>query len=190
MRRTSFNTKVLRISCSAQKKTSGGILPASPRKSIGQSQVRSAHADTLWAVWQVWKIRRRGGSAVQVTRRGGFAALESSDGFLYYAKSGWKPEIWRTPIAGGEESLVSSKVRPDTWSSWTVTQKGILFSSEADGKRPQLSLNDPSTGKLHELLTLPSSPRWMGATADGRRVAVKNANESEITLMENLRLSR
>jgi hypothetical protein len=90
MRRKSFNTKVLRISCSAQKKTSGGILLASPRKSIGQSQVRSAHADTLWAVWQVWKIRRRGGSAVQVTRRGGFAALESSDGFLYYAKSGWK----------------------------------------------------------------------------------------------------
>ena len=96
-------------------------------------------------------------------------------------------EIWSTPIAGGEESLVSSKVRPDTWSSWTVTQKGILFSSEADGKRPQLSLNDPSTGKLHELLTLPSSPRWMGATADGRRVAVNNANESEITRVENLR---
>jgi hypothetical protein len=68
-----------------------------------------------------------------------------------------------------------------------VTQKGILFSSDVQGKGPQLSLYDPSTGKLHELLTLPSSPRWMGATADGRRVAVNNANESEITVVENLR---
>ena len=166
-----------------------------PSHQLDEGRVPSFSRDGKWIYfasdrhddWQVWKIRRRGGSAVLVTRRGGFAALESSDGYVYYAKSGWKPEIWRTPIAGGEESLVSSKVGPDTWSSWTVTQKGILFSSEADGKRPQLSLYDPSTGKLHELLTLPSSPRWMGATADGRRVAVNNANESEITLVENLR---
>jgi Tol biopolymer transport system component len=166
-----------------------------PSRQLDEGRVPSFSRDGKWIYfasdrhddWQVWKIRKRGGSAVLVTRRGGFAALESSDGYVYYAKSGWKPEIWRTPIAGGEESLVSSKVRPDTWSSWTVTQKGILFSSEADGKRPQLSRYDPSTGKLHELLTLPSSPRWMGATADGHRVAVNNANESEITLVENLR---
>ncbi|HZS97330.1 MAG TPA: winged helix-turn-helix domain-containing protein [Terriglobales bacterium] len=166
-----------------------------PSRQLDEGRVPSFSRDGKWIYfasdrhndWQVWKIRRDGGSAVQVTKKGGFAALESSDGFLYYAKSGWEPEIWRTPIGGGEESLVSSKVRPDTWSSWTVTQKGILFGSEADGKRPQLSLYDPSTGKLHELLTLPSSPRWMGATADGRRVAVNNANESEITLVENLR---
>jgi hypothetical protein len=68
-----------------------------------------------------------------------------------------------------------------------VTQKGIIFSSEVEGNGPQLSLYDPSTGKLHELLSLPSPPRWMGATADGRRVAVNNATESEITLVENLR---
>jgi Tol biopolymer transport system component len=30
--------------------------------------------------WQVWKIAGTGGTAVQVTRHGGFAALESLDG--------------------------------------------------------------------------------------------------------------
>jgi DNA-binding winged helix-turn-helix (wHTH) protein len=166
-----------------------------PARQLDEGCVPSFSRDGKWIYfasdrqddWQVWKIHRRGGSAVQVTRKGGFAALESSDGFLYYAKSRWKPEIWRIPTAGGEESLVSSKVRPDTWSSWTVTQKGIIFSSEVEGNGPQLSLYDPSTGKLHELLSLPSPPRWMGATADGRRVAVNNATESEITLVENLR---
>jgi DNA-binding winged helix-turn-helix (wHTH) protein len=166
-----------------------------PSRQLDEGRVPSFSRDSKWIYfasnrnddWQVWKIHRRGGSAVQVTRQGGFAALESSDGYLYYSKSGWKPEVWRTPIVGGEESLVSSQVRPLTWSSWTVTQKGILFSSDVQGKGPQLSLYDPSTGKLHELLTLPSSPRWMGATADGRRVAVNNANESEITVVENLR---
>jgi len=164
-------------------------------RQLDEGRVPSFSRDGKWIYfasdrhddWQVWKIHRRGGNAVQVTRKGGFAALESSDGYLYYAKSGWKPEIRRIPVAGGEESLVSSQVRPLTWSSWTVTQKGILFSSDVQGKGPQLNLYDPTTGKLHELLTLPSSPRWMGATADGRRVAVNNANESEITLVENLR---
>jgi hypothetical protein len=87
--------------------------------------------------------------------------------------------------ASGKESLVSAKVRPSTWSSWTVTNKGILFSAEANGKA-QLSLYETSTGQVHELLTLPSSPRWMGATADGRRVAVNDASERQITLVDHL----
>jgi len=137
--------------------------------------------------WQVWKIRVRGGDAVQVTRDGGFAALESADGFLYYTKSdAWQPEIWRVRVMGGEESLVSSVIRPSTWSSWTVTNKGVLFSTDVKGKA-QLILYEPSTRQLHELLTLPSSPRWMGATADGHRVAVNDASEREITLVDNLR---
>ena len=37
--------------------------------------------------WQVWKMPAEGGGAVQVTKQGGFAALESYDGkTLYYAK--------------------------------------------------------------------------------------------------------
>ena len=166
-----------------------------PARQLDEGRVPSFSRNGKWIYFaserngesQIWEIHSRGGAAVQVTRKGGFAALESSDGHLYYTKSQWQTEIWRTPIAGGKESLVSSKVRPVTWSSWTVTQKGILFSSDAQGKGPQLSLYDPLTGALHELLTLPSSPRWMGATADGRRVAVNDANESEITLVENLR---
>jgi DNA-binding winged helix-turn-helix (wHTH) protein/Tol biopolymer transport system component len=166
-----------------------------PARQLDEGRVPSFSRNGKWIYfaserrnnWQVWKIHLHGGRAVQVTNEGGFAALEAADGFLYYTKSDWQTDIWRTRIPGGEEALVSDKVKPVTWSSWTVTKKGILFSSDVEGKRAQLSLYDPTTRELHVLLTLPSSPRWMGATADGRRVAVNNASESEITLVENLR---
>ncbi len=137
--------------------------------------------------WQVWKIPARGGLAREVTRQGGFAAFESADGFVYYAKSrDGSPEIWRVRPAGGEESLVSGHIRPRTWASWTVTQKGILFVSDA-GKGSQLSLYETASGQIRQLLSLPSSPFWLGASADGRRVAVNDAAERQITLVENLR---
>ena len=167
---------------------------SSQARQLDEGRVPSFSRDGKWIyfasmrneIWQVWKIRTRGSDAVQVTRDGGFAALESADGFLYYTKSdSWQPEVWRMRTASGKESLVSAKVRPSTWSSWTVTNKGILFSAEANGKA-QLSLYETSTGRLHELLTLPSSPRWMGATADGRRVAVNDASERQITLVDHL----
>lgn len=167
---------------------------SSQARQLDEGRVPSFSRDGKWIYfasmrnenWQVWKIRTRGSDAVQVTRGGGFAALESPDGFLYYTKSdSWQPEVWRMRMASGEESLVSAKVRPSTWSSWTVTNKGILFSAEANGKA-QLNLYETSTGRLHELLTLPSSPRWMGATADGRRVAVNDASERQITLVDHL----
>lgn len=138
--------------------------------------------------WQVWKIPTRGGLAHEVTREGGFAAFESSDGFVYYAKSrDAAPEIWRVRPSGGGESLVSGRIRPRTWASWTVTQKGILFVSDAPGEGSQLSLYEAATGQIRQLLALPSSPFWMGASADGHRVAVNDAAERQITLVENLR---
>ena len=54
---------------------------------------------------QVWKLPTSGGQAVQVTRNGGFAALESPDGkFVYYAKNEEVPtSLWKVPVDGGEE---------------------------------------------------------------------------------------
>jgi DNA-binding winged helix-turn-helix (wHTH) protein len=167
---------------------------SSQARQLDEGRVPSFSRDGEWIYfasmrnenWQVWKIRTHGRDAVQVTRDGGFAALESADGFLYYTKSdSWRPELYHMRVTGGEESPVSAKVGPSTWSSWTLTNKGILFSAEANGKA-QLSLYETSTGQLHELLTLPSPPRWMGATADGHRVAVNDASERQITLVDHL----
>jgi len=54
--------------------------------------------------FQVWKAPAEGGSPVQVTARGGHAALASPDGkYVYYAKSQYaNPEIWQVgQLVGG-----------------------------------------------------------------------------------------
>jgi hypothetical protein len=49
----------------------------------------------------VWKIPANGGGQVQVTRKGGFAPLESPDGkFLYYTKALSATSVWKVPVGG------------------------------------------------------------------------------------------
>lgn len=143
--------------------------------------------------WQVWKIpSRRGteirGSGVEVTFKGGFAALESTDGYLYYSKSRYpEPEICRTPIQGGEESCSLSHLRPRTWASWATTRAGIVFAEDLPGGQPALSLYDPAHRQVRDLLRLESAPFWVGASFDGRRAMVDDASERQISMVDNLR---
>ena len=78
--------------------------------------------------WAVWKMPSTGGSAVQVTHHGGFAAFESPDGeFLYYAKGLIVPGLWRVPSHGGEEVEVISSLEADYWGYWAVVEGGIYY---------------------------------------------------------------
>jgi Tol biopolymer transport system component len=143
--------------------------------------------------WQVWKIpARRGseirGSGVEVTFNGGFAALESTDGYLYYSKSrDPEPEICRVRIQGGEESCGLSHLRPRTWASWAVTRAGIVFAEDLPGGQPVLSLYDPAHRQVRDLVRLESAPFWVGASFDGKRAMVNDAAERQISMVENLR---
>lgn len=137
--------------------------------------------------WQVWKVPVKGGPETQVTTGGGFAALESPDGNVYYSKSDYSnPEIWKVPVHGGVEVPVSPHLRPRTWSSWTVTQDGILLVADLPDGRTDLSLYDSAKQTTRELASLQTSPHWMGATADGRKVVMNDTAERQITMLENL----
>jgi Tol biopolymer transport system component/DNA-binding winged helix-turn-helix (wHTH) protein len=75
--------------------------------------------------WQIWKMPAEGGPASQVTHNGGFEALESFDRkFLFYSKRDPPDEIWKIPVAGGQESLFLKGVEPRYWA---VGDKGIYF---------------------------------------------------------------
>jgi Tol biopolymer transport system component len=76
---------------------------------------------------QIWKMRTDGSGAVQVTRNGGYAALESADGKdVYYAKSTARGlSVWRVPVDGGEEVEVFTGI--SYWSNYTPADKGIYF---------------------------------------------------------------
>ncbi|HTW30173.1 MAG TPA: winged helix-turn-helix domain-containing protein [Candidatus Sulfotelmatobacter sp.] len=138
--------------------------------------------------WQVWKVRVSGGGEVQVTTGGGFAALESADGYIYYSKSRYpQPEICRVPLHGGTESCVLQHLRPRTWASWAVTQAGIVFVEDMPNEGPKLSLYDPAKRQVHDLLSLQSAPFWMGASADGKRAIMNDAEERQISMVDHLR---
>ena len=140
--------------------------------------------------WQVWKVPANGGAAVQVTRNGGQAALESLDGkYLYYAKSPWpEPEVWRIPVGGGIEAPVPL-VRPGTWASWQVTERGILFVGPSLGHQAVLSMYDFASESVNVLSVLDRTPFWLGATRDGKYVAFDRpgSEQDQAMLVENFR---
>lgn len=140
--------------------------------------------------WQVWKMPAEGGTAIQVTRRGGHSGLESLDGkYLYYAKTpNAEPEIWRVPVNGGEETLVSL-VRPGTWASWQIVEGGIVFVGPSLGHQAVLSFFDFAKERTTTVAVLDRTPFWLGATRDGNTVAFDQPGreESQAMLVENFR---
>jgi Tol biopolymer transport system component/DNA-binding winged helix-turn-helix (wHTH) protein len=141
--------------------------------------------------YQVWKELASGGAAIQVTKQGGHAAFESPDGkYLYYAKTYYaNPAIWRVPVNGGDETPVSPMIRPSTWASWAVVDRGILFAGSGDDGRPVISLYDFATHRVKKLADLSIVPFWLGATRDGKDVAFDKPGwqQSQVMLVENFR---
>ncbi|HWQ54639.1 MAG TPA: protein kinase [Bryobacteraceae bacterium] len=85
--------------------------------------------------FQVWKAPFSGGPAVQVTRNGGFAAFESADGrWLYYALSRSAPGLYRMPIEGGEETLVTPRLKPGYWGYWALAPDGVYFAEPINSR--------------------------------------------------------
>ncbi len=167
-----------------------------PARPIVRGLVPSFSRDGKWIYfasdqtgdWQVWKVPASGGREVQLTANGGFAALESADGHVYYSKSRYpQPEICRVPVNGGTEACVLQHLRPRTWASWAVTREGILFAEDLPDGRPTLSLYDPAKHRVRDLLSLRSAPFWVGASADGKRAIMNDADEREISMVDDLR---
>lgn len=79
---------------------------------------------------QIWKAPIGGGTAVQITRDGGFECFESPDGkHLYYTKGRGSPGIWRVSLDGGEERLITDHHQAGLWRYWRVVDEGIYFDS-------------------------------------------------------------
>lgn len=137
--------------------------------------------------WQVWKTSTRSRSEAQMSFNGGFAALESTDGYVYYSKSRYpQPEICRVRIGGGNESCSFQHLRPRTWASWAPTRQGIVFAEDLPNGKSELSLYDPARRQTRDLALLQSAPFWVGASVDGKRAIMNDAAERQISLVENL----
>jgi len=135
---------------------------------------------------QIWKVSSEGGTATQVTRRGGWNGFESADGSsLYYAKQFVDAEIWRVPTGGGEEGPLPG-MPPVEYSAWWVpTAAGIYFIAE--GPVARVRFYDFTTRAVKEIADLPGAPApyvgGISVSRDGRYVIYSQIDETASDLM-------
>ena len=138
--------------------------------------------------FQLWKVPAGGGTPVQVTRNGGIFALESSDRqTLYYLKYETS-EIWKMPIAGGEESRVLEGFGRIYFRNWVVAPKGIYFISFKTRPQGTIEFFEFTTRKLFTIWSLEKAANWgLALSPDGRSLIYvqKDFSESNIMLVKN-----
>jgi Tol biopolymer transport system component len=145
--------------------------------------------------YQVWKAPADAtdAGAVKLTTGEGFNAVESVDGgTLYFARSRFSSEIWKIPVAGGQESRVASLEMVGTRSqNYAVRQEGIYYVTAPDPEHWfELWLYRFATGKsesirriekrIGEGLTISPDGRWLLFAAD-------EARNGDLYLVENFR---
>ena len=142
--------------------------------------------------WEVWKMPSAGGPALQVTRHGGFAAFESTDGrFLYYAKGLTVPGLWRVPTDGGEEVELIGSLEAGYWGYWAVVENGIYYLDTTT--KAGIAFFDISTHRITRLFDLENRParQNLGLTVSPDKKTILYtqlaASSSDILLLENFR---
>jgi dipeptidyl aminopeptidase/acylaminoacyl peptidase len=138
--------------------------------------------------YQIWKAPAAGGSARQLTFKGGFQPQPSADGtYVYYVTDHpglHRPNVLkRVPAAGGEESTVLEGV---LFNYWTTTTKGIYLLLPEQG-RGYLETYDTDTGQRTRVGALPFPPAWphcgfMRVSQDGRYLVANHTDRNEMNL--------
>jgi Tol biopolymer transport system component/DNA-binding winged helix-turn-helix (wHTH) protein len=133
-------------------------------------------ADSAWIYfgskrtdrWQIWKIPAAGGEAVQITRDGGYSALESPSGeWLYYTK--FDPTgLFRLPVTGGREEQVAGAAKVHGWQGCAIARSGLYVVRENEGDQ-WVELLDPDNGRVQRLARLPGhADLGVSISPDGR----------------------
>ena len=129
---------------------------------------------------------------MQVTRHGGFAALESPDGkFLYYAKGLTVPGLWRIPTDGGEETEIISSLEPGYWGYWVVVENGIYYLDMTS--KPGIDFFDFATHRTTRTFDLENRPAsgapGLAVSPDRKSILYTQLDtlNNDIILVENFR---
>jgi dipeptidyl aminopeptidase/acylaminoacyl peptidase len=148
--------------------------------------------------WQVWKVPSGGeeeGRARQVTRGGGFAAIESTDGHVYFSRrDNQRQSLWRIPVDGGDEEVVVKEYGSSTV-SWDLTAEGLYFVDQepsSSGTSWVVRFQRFDQRNAAEVARLRYTP-FLGGPAisispDGRwMLSTQIQVESDLMLVENFR---
>jgi Tol biopolymer transport system component len=138
---------------------------------------------------QVWKLPATGGDAIQVTRDGGFAPLESPDGrFIYYTKALFMTSLWRLPVDGGQASKVLENL--SSIMNAVILNEGIYFVPEATASGSSIQFLNLATNQTRTVANF-EKPLELGLalSPDGRWILYTRRDQlrAELRLVENFR---
>ena len=149
----------------------------------------ASHTGTV----QTWKIPAEGGHAIQLTKDGGGPAIESVDGKYFYYHMAGAQELWRAPVDGGEETLVTRET-PNFMNYWALGNHGLYFVEPREAEHKTiLKLFHFETGQSSQIAALdqpfPQSIMRLSLPSDGRWLLYDqlDRSESDIMLIENFR---
>ncbi len=139
---------------------------------------------------QLWKIPFKGGSPVQVTKKGGVYAAESYDGRSIYFTKMDQSGVWKMPIEGGDETRILDQ--PSLWSEWRMVQSGIYFFNPTISPNGRIDFFDFASRETTPILTLDSPFPMFGGLAvspDGKSLLYGQSelDFSYIMLVRNFR---
>ncbi len=140
---------------------------------------------------QIWKMPAWGGTPAQITRKGGYAALESPDGrFVYYAKGYGVTSLWRVPAAGGDEvKIIASLSGP---ANFAVTRDGIYYARWVEMRKTlAIELFRFASQTMKNLAVLDQWIEDLGLSAspDGTAIlfGAEHRTGADIMMVENFR---
>ena len=134
--------------------------------------------------FQIWKMPLQGGSPIQITKHGGIAPQESTDGlYLYYCKYE-QGGIWRVPLSGGEETEVLKDFGGGGWPDWALSSDGIYFLKFGKFTDVSIQFLEFATGKTHRLWSLQKEPGWgLSRSWDGKSIVYIQDEFAQSNLM-------
>lgn len=106
-----------------------------------------------------------------------YGAIESPDGRWLYLAHLTQPGLWRRPIDGGPETLVTEHVAADGWQNWGFYDRGIYYVTRPDDGDPYLAVIE-NGATVPRLLTRLPEFAWSGIalSGDGSRVIYAHAD--------------
>ena len=142
---------------------------------------------------EIWKIPHEGGEPIQVTKNGGFEALESLDGkTLYFTQTRASNGLWSMPPSGGQEQPVLGLEQ--VWSGrWGVTQDGVCYVASPTAGESHVWCWKASTGEATRKGTIDkfsfvAAPSF-SVSQDARRFLWNQTDnvDADLVLVENFR---
>jgi Tol biopolymer transport system component len=143
--------------------------------------------------WSAWRAGVSDGRT-EFVHDGAFAAKESSDGYLYYARGQNAPGLFRAPLAGGPEEPVLPQLGAGGWGRWALGRGKVYFIDWVD-KSAQIAyaqVHDLKSGRKRELFQLKHLVGFDGALAvapdeSSLVYAQLDRSGSDLFLVNNLR---